>query len=96
MLCHPFSDFGRTSEYTLPCGVTPPMSRAIRFARSDAQKVWSMKFNIVLSAAADREGTAYYLVTRWEDLWIWITCATVGGGLVLIGTEMVRWAGAAV
>ena len=40
--------------------------------------------------------TAYYLVTRWEDLWIWITCATVGTGLVLIGTEMVRWAGAAV
>ncbi|MGZ3300318.1 MAG: hypothetical protein ACXWO3_05380 [Isosphaeraceae bacterium] len=40
--------------------------------------------------------TAYYLVTRWEDLWIWITCATVGVGLVLIGTEMVRWAGAAV
>lgn len=40
--------------------------------------------------------TAYYLVTRWEDLWIWVTCATVGVGLVLIGTEMVRWAGAAV
>ena len=38
----------------------------------------------------------YYLVTRWEDLWIWIACATVGVGLVLIGTEMVRWAGAAV
>jgi transcription elongation factor Elf1 len=38
----------------------------------------------------------YYLVTRWEDLWIWITCATVGVGLVLIGTEMVRWAGVAV
>jgi len=40
--------------------------------------------------------TAYYLVTRWEDLWIWVTCATVGVGLVLIGTEMVRWVGAAV
>ena len=26
MLCSPFSDFGRTSEYTLPCGVTPPMT----------------------------------------------------------------------
>jgi len=37
----------------------------------------------------------YYLVTRWEDLWIWVTCATVGVGLVLLGTEMVRWAGAA-
>ena len=35
----------------------------------------------------------YYLVTRWEDLWIWIACATVGVGLVLIGTEMVRWRG---
>jgi len=40
--------------------------------------------------------TAYYLVTRWEDLWIWVTCATVGVGLVLIGTEKVRWVGAAV
>jgi len=39
---------------------------------------------------------AYYLVTRWEDLWIWVTCATVGVGLVLIGTEVVRWVGAAV
>ena len=26
MLCSPFSDVGRTSEYTLPCGVTPPMT----------------------------------------------------------------------
>jgi len=38
----------------------------------------------------------YYLVTRWEDLWVWLACATVGVGLVLLGTEMVRWAGAAV
>ena len=38
----------------------------------------------------------YYLVTRWEDLWVWIVCATVGVGLVLIGTELVRWAGAPV
>lgn len=38
----------------------------------------------------------YYLVTRWEDLWVWVVCATVGVGLVLLGTEMVRWAGAAV
>ena len=37
----------------------------------------------------------YYLVTRWEDLWIWITSASVGVGLVLIGTELIRWAGAA-
>ena len=26
MVCNPFSDVGRTSEYTLPCGVTPPMT----------------------------------------------------------------------
>jgi predicted Zn finger-like uncharacterized protein len=38
----------------------------------------------------------YYLVTRWEDLWIWMVCATVGVGLVLLGTEMIRWAGAVV
>ncbi len=37
----------------------------------------------------------YYLVTRWEDLWIWITCATIGVGLVMLGTELIRWAGAA-
>ncbi len=36
----------------------------------------------------------YYLVTRWEDLWIWITCATIGVGLVMLGTELIRWAGA--
>ncbi len=40
--------------------------------------------------------TAYYLVTRWEDLWPWVVCATVGVGLVLIGTEMVRWSGVVV
>jgi hypothetical protein len=39
---------------------------------------------------------AYYLVTRWEDLWVWMSCSTVGVGLVLIGTELVRWAGAPV
>lgn len=37
----------------------------------------------------------YYLVTRWEDLWVWVICASVGVGLVLLGTEMVRWAAAA-
>ena len=40
--------------------------------------------------------TAYYLVTRWEDLWPWVVCATVGVGFVLLGTELVRWSGAAV
>jgi len=38
----------------------------------------------------------YYIVTRWEDLWVWVACATLGVGLVLLGTEMVRWAGAPV
>jgi hypothetical protein len=38
---------------------------------------------------------AYYIVTRWDDLWIWFTCSTVGVGLVLLGTEIVRWAGVA-
>jgi len=35
--------------------------------------------------------TAYYLVTRWEDLWVWFACSTVGAALVVLGTEMVRW-----
>ncbi|MGP0066318.1 MAG: hypothetical protein ACLQGP_22280 [Isosphaeraceae bacterium] len=39
---------------------------------------------------------AYYIVTRWDDLWIWFTCSTVGVGLVLLGTEIVRWTGVAV
>ena len=38
----------------------------------------------------------YYLVTRWEDLWPWMLCATVGVGLVLFGTELVRWSGVTV
>jgi hypothetical protein len=37
--------------------------------------------------------TAYYLVTRWDDLWPWFACSTAGVGLVLLGTELVRWAG---
>lgn len=40
--------------------------------------------------------SAYYLVTRWEDLWPWVACATAGVGLVLLGTEMIRWAAAPV
>ena len=39
---------------------------------------------------------AYYLVTRWEDLWPWVVCATVGVGFVMLGTELVRWSGVAV
>jgi hypothetical protein len=38
----------------------------------------------------------YYMVTRWEDLWPWLLCATVGVGLVLVGTELVQWSGVAV
>jgi hypothetical protein len=37
--------------------------------------------------------TAYYLVTRWEDLWVWFACMTTGVGLILLGIEMVRWGG---
>jgi hypothetical protein len=36
---------------------------------------------------------AYYLVTRWDDLWRWFLCSTAGVGLVICGTEMLRWAG---
>lgn len=36
---------------------------------------------------------AYYLVTRWEDLWPWFACSTAGVGLVWLGTELVRWGG---
>lgn len=39
---------------------------------------------------------AYYLVTRWDDVWPWVVCATAGVGLVLLGTELVRWSGVAV
>ena len=37
--------------------------------------------------------TAYYMVTRWDDLWVWFVCSTAGVGLVLLGTEMIQWAG---
>ena len=36
---------------------------------------------------------AYYLVTRWEDLWAWFACSTAGFALVLLGTQMLRWGG---
>jgi hypothetical protein len=39
--------------------------------------------------------TAYYMVTRWEDLWVWLVCSTVGVGLAMIGIEIAQWAGAA-
>jgi hypothetical protein len=37
--------------------------------------------------------TAYYLVTRWDDLWVWCACSTAGVGLILLGTEIARWSG---
>ena len=40
--------------------------------------------------------TAYYIVTRWDDMWVWFTCSTVGAGLSLAGIELIRWAEAAV
>jgi hypothetical protein len=39
--------------------------------------------------------TAYYMVTRWDDLWIWFVCMTLGVGMVLFGVEMARWGGVA-
>ena len=38
--------------------------------------------------------TAYYLVTRWDDLRGWFALSTAGVGLVLLGTEVIRWSGA--
>ncbi|MHB1558690.1 MAG: hypothetical protein ACYC61_14625 [Isosphaeraceae bacterium] len=38
---------------------------------------------------------AYYMVTRWDDLWIWFACITGGVGLASRGVEMARWAGVA-
>ena len=40
--------------------------------------------------------TAYYLVTRWDDLRVWFACSTAGVALVLLGTEVIRWSGAGV
>ncbi len=37
--------------------------------------------------------TAYYMVTRWDELWIWFACMTMGVGLILLGIEMARWGG---
>ena len=36
---------------------------------------------------------AYYLVTRWDDLWVWFACSTAGVALISLGTEMLRWNG---
>jgi predicted Zn finger-like uncharacterized protein len=30
--------------------------------------------------------TAYYLVTRWDDLWPWFACSTAGAALVTLGS----------
>jgi hypothetical protein len=39
--------------------------------------------------------TAYYMVTRWQDLWLWFACSTVGVGMVYLGTQLIRWSGTA-
>ena len=36
---------------------------------------------------------AYYLVTRWDDLWKWFLCSTVGVGFVAVGTRLLEWGG---
>lgn len=40
--------------------------------------------------------TAYYIVTRWDDMWIWFTCSTVGVGISMAGIALIEWAEAAV
>jgi transcription elongation factor Elf1 len=40
--------------------------------------------------------TAYYMITRWDDLWVWFVCSTAGVGLVVLGTEMIQWGGVTV
>lgn len=37
--------------------------------------------------------TAYYMVTRWEDLWAWFACSTAGVVLIVIGTFLVELSG---
>jgi len=39
---------------------------------------------------------AYYILTRWDDLWPWFLCSTLGTGLVLFGTQCLQWSGALV
>ncbi len=40
--------------------------------------------------------TAYYIITRWDDLWVWFACSTAGVAVVLLGTGLLQWAGVAV
>jgi hypothetical protein len=40
--------------------------------------------------------TAYYMITRWDDLWFWFACSTAGVALVWLGTELARWGGVVV
>ncbi|WP_165227526.1 hypothetical protein [Aquisphaera insulae] len=39
--------------------------------------------------------TAYYIVTNWDDMWVFFACSTVGAGLASAGLTLVEWAGAA-
>jgi hypothetical protein len=40
--------------------------------------------------------SAYYLLTRWDDLWRWFACSTAGVLLVVLGGELLWWGGVAV
>ena len=35
--------------------------------------------------------TGYYIVTRWDDLWVWFACST--GRLIVLGTGVLQWGG---
>jgi hypothetical protein len=37
--------------------------------------------------------TGYYIVTRWDDLWVWFACSTAGVVLVVVGTGLLQWGG---
>jgi hypothetical protein len=39
--------------------------------------------------------TAYYIVTNWDDMWVFFACSTVGAGMAALGVTLVEWAGAA-
>jgi hypothetical protein len=38
--------------------------------------------------------TAYYVVTRWDDMWIWFACSTTGAVLASLGAAIAQAGGA--
>ena len=36
--------------------------------------------------------TGYYLLSRWEDMWLWFVCSAAGVGLIVLGNALIRWA----